>query len=67
VWVLNWLDEGDDAEGNDEEDSEDNEGDQLRELKSQIIECAYRFVDVALVGEVETGQLHWEPDNHTDN
>jgi hypothetical protein len=32
VWVLNWLDEGYDAEGNDEEDSEDNEGDQLGEL-----------------------------------
>jgi hypothetical protein len=32
MWVLDWLDEGYDAEGNDEEDCEDNEGDQLGEL-----------------------------------
>jgi hypothetical protein len=37
MWVLHWLYEGNNAEGNNEEDCEDNESNQFRELKGYFL------------------------------
>ena len=62
-------DDRDDAEGEDEEDREYQEGDHLRELYTAINHCddAYRFIDVALVAVIQTGELHWEPQEEADD